>query len=106
MCPAGIALSGILALAIHLAALYGLYAIAPAAAPPAESDAAAGGLRAVLGRAAALLLFLPRVLFWHPNWRVAGLWAVGIGEHCRRHPPPPPALPAWLALRAPALSPG
>lgn len=82
-CPAGIALGGLVALSIQLAALYGLYAIAPAAVPQAEAGAAAGGLAAVLGRAAALLLFLPRLLFWSPSWRVAGLWAVGCGE-CRR----------------------
>lgn len=34
----------------------------------------------MLGRTAAVLLFLPRVLFWSPSWKVAGLWAVACGE--------------------------
>lgn len=84
--PAGrllrIALGGLVALAIQLAALYGLCAVVPPAAPQAEVHAATGGLRAVLGRAATLLLFLPRVLLWWPSWKVAGLWAVGCGAGC------------------------
>jgi len=67
---------------VTLAALYGVWRVAPAQAAAEEPDAVASGVRGALGSVGAVLLFLPRVLLWAPTWRVAGLWAIAGGECC------------------------
>ena len=60
-----------------LAALFGMYRLAPAAPKP---EAAATGWRPAARRWMAPLIFLVRVQFIQPTAAVAALWAAAAGE--------------------------
>ena len=78
--PAGYGLIGLACLCVTACSLYWLLRLAPPAAPLTDAE---GGWKWAGARLAAALLFVPRVLLWHPTWSVALLWAAAAGERCQ-----------------------
>lgn len=72
-------LIGLACLCVTACSLYWLLRLAPPAAPLTDAE---GGWKWAGARLAAALLFVPRVLLWHPTWSVALLWAAAAGCGC------------------------